>query len=265
LILGENKVCLVGSKSKCETLSKAEKKKEILGSGSFKTVKKVLNICDATLFACAKLKPDAYSDFELEIKKRFAKHVGISSVIDQTKSRVIEPKYEQDLLDLSSLNFTQKLGLLSSIFKGLKTLHDNNIIHRDIKPANILLKKDAKGNYSADLSDFGLSVRVGAKEAKYVAGTKYYIPPEIKDAFAYADSEAIKRYTNKSFDIYSLGKTLEIMFEDHLGAAKPLPFAEASSARYVKKLIEKMTEENVAARANWRDIELELAGCGIFI
>jgi serine/threonine protein kinase len=61
-------------------------------------------------------------------------------------------------------------SIILSLLKGLKLLHDNNLIHRDIKPSNILFM-----NGNACLADFGImSV---AKTNLTKIGTPEFFPP----------------------------------------------------------------------------------------
>lgn len=80
------------------------------------------------------------------------------------------------------------------VVKGLKALHDLNIMHRDLKSANVFLYQDG----TAKLGDLNVS-KVLEKGLGYTqTGTPYYASPEVwKD----------KPYDVKS-DIWSLGCVL---------------------------------------------------------
>ena len=77
------------------------------------------------------------------------------------------------------------------ILKGLKYLHDNNIIHRDLKSANIFLMK----NGLIKIGDLNVSKLSKIGSANTHTGTPYYSSPEI-----WID----KPYNNKT-DIWSVG------------------------------------------------------------
>lgn len=75
--------------------------------------------------------------------------------------------------------------------KGLKALHDMNILHRDLKCANIFMSND--GTYK--LGDLNVSKVSKRGMARTHTGTPYYTSPEVwKD----------KAYDLKC-DIWSLG------------------------------------------------------------
>ncbi|MDA1141203.1 MAG: protein kinase [Planctomycetota bacterium] len=87
------------------------------------------------------------------------------------------------------------LNVMSQACQALVESHGKGVIHRDIKPANMLL--DARN--SVKLTDFGLAVWAegGVKESRDVAGTPYYMPPEVMNDMP-LDARS---------DIYSLGAT----------------------------------------------------------
>ena len=81
--------------------------------------------------------------------------------------------------------------------KGVKYLHEKNIVHCDIKPANFLTKLD-NNNLHVFLSDFGSS-NIGLN-AKGFVGTPGYVAPEMYISAKYQYDEKV--------DEWSLGATL---------------------------------------------------------
>ena len=84
--------------------------------------------------------------------------------------------------------------IIIQVVRGLKSLHDLNILHRDMKSANIFLYQD----HTAKLGDLNVS-KVAKKGLLYTqTGTPYYASPEVwKD----------QPYDLKS-DIWSMGCVL---------------------------------------------------------
>lgn len=61
------------------------------------------------------------------------------------------------------------------IIKGIKSLHDKNIMHRDLKSANIFLTKDG----GVKIGDLNVSKLIKDKLAHTQTGTPYYASPEV--------------------------------------------------------------------------------------
>ncbi|KAK3796841.1 hypothetical protein RRG08_015003 [Elysia crispata] len=85
------------------------------------------------------------------------------------------------------------LKMLCQLSDVLRYLHVNNIIHRDLKPANIFLDKQRH----VKVGDVGVARQLDhtSEEASSLAGTLFYMSPEIR---------AGEKYTSKT-DIWSLG------------------------------------------------------------
>ncbi|KAG9291063.1 hypothetical protein G9A89_012935 [Geosiphon pyriformis] len=81
------------------------------------------------------------------------------------------------------------IALVSNI-KGLKHIHDNDVIHLDIKPANIFISK----NKTLKIGDFGLATQWPAPDDIDREGDREYIAREV-----------LNGYYEKSVDVFSLG------------------------------------------------------------
>lgn len=102
--------------------------------------------------------------------------------------------------------------------KGLKNMHDMNVMHRDIKSANVFLNKD----YEAKLGDMNVSKVANNKGLNYTqTGTPYYASPEV-----WRDEP----YDIKS-DIWSLGCVIYEVI-----ALKP-PFTAEDMAGLYKRVL----------------------------
>jgi len=64
---------------------------------------------------------------------------------------------------------------ISQVLEGLVYLHEQGVVHRDIKGANILTTKEG----IIKLADFGVATKFGDESAAVVAGTPYWMAPEI--------------------------------------------------------------------------------------
>ncbi|ODH47205.1 CAMK/RAD53 protein kinase [Paracoccidioides brasiliensis] len=88
------------------------------------------------------------------------------------------------------------------LFKGLKYLHERNIVHRDIKPENILLVDE---HLNVKLADFGLAKIIGDDSfTTTLCGTPSYVAPEILE-----ENPRHRKYS-RAVDIWSLGVVLYI-------------------------------------------------------
>ena len=104
------------------------------------------------------------------------------------------------------------------LVKGLKALHELNILHRDLKSANVFLMKDG----SVKLGDLNVS-KVYRQNMGYTqTGTPYYASPEVWND---------KPYDTKS-DIWSMGCVLYEM-----ASLKP-PFRAKNMEGLYKKVME---------------------------
>ena len=79
---------------------------------------------------------------------------------------------------------------MHDLLKALTHCHQANIIHRDIKPENIMFSEDG----TIKLIDFGFAIQNAKKSELDIAGTPYYIAPEVLD----------ENY-GRECDIWSLG------------------------------------------------------------
>lgn len=91
---------------------------------------------------------------------------------------------------------------MKKLFSALSHMHAQGVVHRDIKPENIMLAK----NGELKLIDFGLSKRTqGNKKMKTIAGTPYYMAPEVLDG----------QYDSKC-DTWSIGVLLYVFMSGYL-------------------------------------------------
>lgn len=90
---------------------------------------------------------------------------------------------------------------MEKLFRAIGHCHANGIVHRDIKPENIMIGKDKE----VKLIDFGLSKQSSSSSLSTIAGTPYYMAPEV-----------LEGYYNNKCDIWSLGVLLYVLLSGYL-------------------------------------------------
>ena len=183
-----------------------------IGEGSYSTVLKVQRIEDGNIYALKRVKFRKLSDKEKQNalnEIRILASVKDKNVIsykeaffdekDSSLGIVMEYADKGDLFQViterkKTKNYFEEQDIWKvfiQLLKGLKSLHDLNILHRDIKSANVFLFEGG----ICKLGDLNVS-KVARKGLGYTqTGTPYYASPEVWDE---------KPYDSKS-DIWSLG------------------------------------------------------------
>ncbi|KAI9237137.1 MAG: hypothetical protein BYD32DRAFT_443559 [Podila humilis] len=152
-----------------------------IGKGAFGSVWRGLNLDTATTVAVKQINLSdiptaelANIMMEIDLLKNL-NHPNIVKYFGFEKS----PQYLNIILDLCK-NFgklPEHLGAMyiTQVLEGLIYLHDQGVIHRDIKGANILATKDGL----VKLADFGVATLSNDVGDMSVAGTPYWMAPEI--------------------------------------------------------------------------------------
>ncbi|KRW98194.1 Protein kinase-like domain [Pseudocohnilembus persalinus] len=185
-----------------------------LGEGAFSSVYKVVRKSDNNVYALKKVKMNKLTEKE---KNNALNEIRILASINNENiigyKEAFYDEYSQslciiqefadggDVISLISKQLKKKSFLpeeliwkwATQIIKGLKGLHDLNIMHRDIKSANIFLSKNQS---QIKLGDLNVSKVIKKNQLAHTqTGTPYYAAPEIWRDFPY----------NNKCDIWSLG------------------------------------------------------------
>lgn len=128
------------------------------------------------------------------------------------------------------------VALVIQACRSLAEAHGAGIIHRDVKPANLIVVRDALGDESLRVVDFGIARVVTESDVtrtQSVRGTPAYLAPECWAAAA-ADARS---------DVYSLGATLYFLLVGHA------PFAHTAPSELVRAhLMESPPAPSAAAK-----------------
>jgi len=183
-----------------------------LGDGTYSVVYKVRRKEDNKIYALKKVKLQKLSKKEREnslnevrilasIKSNFVISYKEAFIEESDKSLCIIMEYADKGDLIQKIKQFKKIGSLIDeidvwkifiqITKGLKALHDLQILHRDLKSANIFLFSDG----SAKIGDLNVSKVVHYGMGVTQTGTPYYASPEVWEN---------EPYDSKS-DIWSLG------------------------------------------------------------
>jgi serine/threonine protein kinase len=110
-----------------------------------------------------------------------------------------------------------RVRLLLQAVRGLRALHDHQVLHGDFTLRNILVDLSAAGSETAVLFDFDLSValdRLGPisyqdhYDGRIVGAPEYSVPPELLDPILLASPVSPRR------DVYAVGTALFNLFTD---------------------------------------------------
>ncbi|MDX9734360.1 MAG: serine/threonine-protein kinase [Thermoanaerobaculia bacterium] len=143
-------------------------------------------------------------------------YYAMKRVVGRTLQELLAARRPEDLRSRESL--THLIDIYERVCLTVAAAHGRGLIHRDIKPSNVMI--DELG--SIYLMDWGLAVRVGAAEARGVAGTPSYMSPE----------QARGDVVEPTSDVFSLGV---LLYEILTGRS---PFSASDGQSAMKKVLE---------------------------
>lgn len=196
-----------------------------LGEGSFGEVFQVRDRSDGRLYAVKISKQlfrgEQYRAERLEEVRRYEEFSGHENCIRFIRAweqydrlymqmELCRESLEQYLLRCRRVPEERIWQILLDLLRGLKSLHDRNLIHLDIKLDNVLISEDDE---TCKLADFGLVIDVDkANNHHATEGDSRYMAPEI-----------LQGHFSKAADIFSLGiAMLELACYMDLPANGPL-------------------------------------------
>jgi calcium-dependent protein kinase len=185
---------------------------EVVGSGAFATVRKVVQKTTGQLRALKIIKKQKSQDsarmyLEVEILKKLI-HPNIMQIFefyeDKKNFYIITEFCEggelfDKIVEKGSFTEAEAAGAMKQLLSAVNYIHSNSIVHRDLKPENILL--DTKKQNIIKIIDWG-TARFYEKNKKMnrISGTPYYIAPEVLN----------EKYDEKC-DIWSCGVIMYIL------------------------------------------------------
>ena len=172
--------------------------------------------------------------FGYEDYSKVFKENGINYVKDIRKfknlSKILPTEIASTILRDSKLFISKDyyyymlLLITKDLARGLKFIHDKNIVHNDIKLSNIMIDK----NNTPRIIDFGVSCIMKQKEHCASMGvTKAYMAPEYSSHFRYPES-----------DMWALGVTL------YKAAIRKSPYKISSSSQIKNIEVPKLNTSN---------------------
>ncbi|KAI9478414.1 MAG: kinase-like domain-containing protein [Benjaminiella poitrasii] len=157
---------------------------EVLGSGSFGSVKRAIRISDNKEVAIKVIpKKNVKNHFDM-VKDEVAvlqslNHPNVIGFYDYFESSATGGELFERLFERGKFTEKDAVLIIKSVLTGLKYLHRNNIVHRDMKPENLLFKTP---DSDADLviCDFGIAKFTSqATVLETVCGSPGYVAPEV--------------------------------------------------------------------------------------
>lgn len=137
----------------------------------------------------------------------------------------------------SEQKYESAVDLMCGILEGLAHLHEHNVIHRDIKPQNILLNAE-----TPLLADFGLSRELELSQSSMLAGTLFYMSPDLFNAFLTQNLAADKYERTEADDLWAISVTFYQMVTGFFPFVYPMQISSANPFELSDKLPENLRD-----------------------
>jgi len=187
---------------------------EIMGSGAFATVRKVIHKDTNNPRALKIIKKNPKQDssrmyLEVDILKKLI-HPNIMQIFefyeDKKNFYIITEFCEggelfDKVVEKGTFKEDEGAWIMKQLISAINYIHSNKIVHRDLKPENILL--DTKKNNIIKIIDWGTARffdKDKNKKMNKISGTPYYIAPEV----------LFEKYDEKC-DVWSCGVIMYIL------------------------------------------------------
>jgi serine/threonine protein kinase len=155
---------------------------------------------------------------EIEVTESFShpnlvRSLGRGETVGSKWPYFIMPLYDRGTLEENYANLgtpIDRLRVFLAICEGVAHAHSRGLVHRDLKPANIFMAYDSV----PVVGDFGLCYRAEEDQTgrntqtSEAVGARKYMPPEWREGRA--------ENPQATGDVYSLGKILYWMFQNHV-------------------------------------------------
>ncbi|GBC03197.1 hypothetical protein RclHR1_05000010 [Rhizophagus clarus] len=157
--------------------------------------------------------------------RRYKKNILLMYGISQdpnTKNYIMVLKYAKGgdlnmwLTNFEDINWRDRMRAISGIVKGIRDLHEDDIVHRDLHIGNILTTNHVD-KFGIFISDMGLCGDVNNMDENKLYGVMPYMAPELFR----------KELYTKAADIYSIGMIMYFV------ATGRQPFADREHNRYL--------------------------------
>jgi len=159
----------------------------------------------------------------LQVRDRLVFEIDEKKVLylfeDYCRKKTLEWLLISNDADLKKIKLSEKHKIAHDVLKGLKTLHDAQLIHHDIKPNNIFLTIDSKAELSALLSDLGLACYTYDRMIKdFARVVPQWCAPEYAatQKIPQAPVEEVYAAATQKMDVWAVGLILFVLFNEKL-------------------------------------------------